>query len=254
MAITNRANGLCVKLLGEAGGLVDSGAVASSRMIAMTNYAFPPPPVPALQVEGSDVLFPVGRIFCVGRNYDSHAREMGQANREPPFFFMKPPNALVPGGGRVAYPPLTADLHHEVELVVAIGESGGIFGYGVGLDLTRRDLQGAAKKEGKPWDMGKGFDGAAPVSALRPASQVPRVDRGAITLSINGTERQRGDLAEMIWTVPEIIQELSRYMPLAPGDLIFTGTPAGVSALAVGDRLEGFVEGVGTLVVEITTP
>lgn len=217
----------------------------------MSRFAFDPPPIATLPVLGSDSLFPVGRIFCVGRNYDSHAREMGQANREPPFFFTKQPNALVAGGGAVPYPPLTADLHHEVELVVAIGPGGAVAGYGVGLDLTRRDLQGAAKKDGKPWDMGKGFDGAAPVSVLRPAASVADVSRGRIALTVNGEIRQQGDLAEMIWSVPEIITELSRYQPLAAGDLIFTGTPAGVGALSSGDRLLASIDGVGTLAVEI---
>ncbi|SNS47017.1 MULTISPECIES: fumarylacetoacetate hydrolase family protein [unclassified Azospirillum] len=218
----------------------------------MSHFAFDPPPIAALPVLGSDSLFPVGRIFCVGRNYDSHAREMGQANREPPFFFTKQPNALVAGGGAVPYPPLTADLHHEVELVVAIGPGGSIFGYGVGVDFTRRDLQAEMKKGGKPWDMTKSFDAAAPVSALRPAAEVPQVATGRIHLTVNGLPRQEGDLSEMIWTVPEIIAELARYQPLAAGDLIFTGTPAGVGAVLPGDRLEGHVEGVGSLVVEIT--
>lgn len=220
----------------------------------MSRYLFPPPTPSALAVEGSDDLFPVGRLFCVGRNYDAHAREMGQAEREPPFFFMKPPNALVAGGGAIAYPSLTRDLHHEVELVVAMGPDGGIFGYGVGLDLTRRDLQAAAKQAGKPWDMGKGFDGAAPVSRLRRADQVAGVAQGRIVLTVNGAVRQEGDLSEMIWSVPEIISELARYMPLAAGDLIFTGTPAGVGPLAIGDRLEAGVDGVGTLAVTITAP
>jgi fumarylpyruvate hydrolase len=217
----------------------------------MSSYAITPPAPVTLPVIGSNAVFPVGRLFCVGRNYAAHAREMGASDREPPFFFMKPASAVLPGGGTLAYPPQTADLHHEVELVVALGEGGSIFGYGVGLDLTRRDLQGEAKKAGKPWDMGKVFDHAAPVSALVPATSVGSVDKGRIALSVNGTVRQDGDLSEMIWTVPEIIAELSRFITLLPGDLIFTGTPAGVGPVQRGDRLDGQVDGVGTLSVQV---
>ncbi len=217
----------------------------------MSNYAITPPAPVTLPVAGSDALFPVGRLFCVGRNYAAHAREMGASDREPPFFFMKPASAVLPGGGTMPYPPQTSDLHHEIELVVALGEGGSVFGYGVGLDLTRRDLQGEAKKAGKPWDMGKVFDHAAPVSALMPAAAVPSVDAGRIALSVNGVVRQEGDLAEMIWTVPEIIAELSRFITLLPGDLIFTGTPAGVGPIQRGDRLDGTVAGVGTLSVTV---
>lgn len=217
----------------------------------MTLPVFTPPAPVTLPVRGGDRHFPVGRLFCVGRNYAAHAREMGSSGREPPFFFMKPASAVLPGGGDLAYPPLTADLHHEIELVVALGAGAEIFGYGVGLDLTRRDLQGAAKKEGKPWDMGKVFDHAAPVSALVPASAVPSVSSGRIALSVNGQVRQEGDLSEMIWTVPEIISELSRYITLLPGDLIFTGTPSGVGPIQRGDRLDGTIEGVGDLSVQV---
>jgi fumarylpyruvate hydrolase len=215
------------------------------------SYAITPPALVTLPVAGSDALFPVGRLFCVGRNYAAHAREMGASDREPPFFFMKPASAVLPGGGTLPYPPQTSDLHHEIELVVALGEGGSVFGYGVGLDLTRRDLQGEAKKAGKPWDMGKVFDHAAPVSALVPAAAVPSVDAGRIALSVNGEVRQEGDLAEMIWTVPEIIAELSRFITLLPGDLIFTGTPAGVGPIQRGDRLDGVVAGIGTLSVTV---
>ncbi|KPF83569.1 hypothetical protein IP70_18720 [alpha proteobacterium AAP38] len=215
------------------------------------SYAITPPALVTLPVAGSDALFPVGRLFCVGRNYAAHAREMGASDREPPFFFMKPASAVLPGGGTMPYPPQTSDLHHEIELVVALGDGGSVYGYGVGLDLTRRDLQGEAKKAGKPWDMGKVFDHAAPVSALVPAAAVPSVDAGRITLSVNGELRQEGDLAEMIWTVPEIIAELSRFITLLPGDLIFTGTPAGVGPIQRGDRLDGVVAGIGTLSVTV---
>ncbi|MGQ3047823.1 MAG: fumarylacetoacetate hydrolase family protein [Niveispirillum sp.] len=215
------------------------------------SYAITPPALVTLPVAGSDALFPVGRLFCVGRNYAAHAREMGASDREPPFFFMKPASAVLPGGGTMPYPPQTSDLHHEIELVVALGDGGSVYGYGVGLDLTRRDLQGEAKKAGKPWDMGKVFDHAAPVSALVPAAAVPSVDAGRIALSVNGELRQEGDLAEMIWTVPEIIAELSRFITLLPGDLIFTGTPAGVGPIQRGDRLDGVVAGIGTLSVTV---
>jgi fumarylpyruvate hydrolase len=202
-------------------------------------------------------LFPVRRVYCVGRNYAEHAREMGHDDREPPFFFGKPADALVTDGSSVPYPPQTQDLHHEVELVVAIGRGGSaivaeealdhVYGYAVGLDMTRRDLQAAAKKAGKPWEMAKAFDHSAPVSAIRPATEIGHPARGAITLKVNGTERQRGDLADQIWSVPEIIAELSRYVALRPGDLILTGTPAGVGAVVEGDVLEGEIDGVGTL-------
>lgn len=217
----------------------------------MSVYAITPPAPVTLPITGSDAVFPVGRLFCVGRNYAAHAREMGASDREPPFFFMKPASAVLAGGGTLPYPPQTSDLHHEIELVVALGEGGSVFGYGVGLDLTRRDLQGEAKKAGKPWDMGKVFDHAAPVSALMPAAAVPSVDAGRIALSVNGELRQEGDLAEMIWTVPEIIAELSRFITLLPGDLIFTGTPAGVGPIQRGDRLDGMVAGVGALSVTV---
>ncbi|HYH22362.1 MAG TPA: fumarylacetoacetate hydrolase family protein [Azospirillum sp.] len=224
-------------------------------------FAVSPPPQPAVAVAGSDP-FPVRRIYCVGRNYAAHAREMGaDPDREPPFFFMKPADAVVADGGAVPYPPATQNLHHEVELVVAIGRGGKdipvdtalehVFGYAVGLDMTRRDLQNAAKKEGKPWDMGKGFDHSAPCGTIRRAADIGHPGKGAVRLTVNGELRQQGDLSDLIWSVSETISYLSGLVELAPGDLIFTGTPEGVGPVVPGDRLDGSVEGVGTLAVTI---
>lgn len=221
------------------------------------------PPLPALPVLGGQDLFPVRRIFCIGRNYADHAREMGHdPAREPPFFFSKNLDALVPGGGDLPYPPLTQELHHEVEMVVALGGGGRdipagraldcVFGYGVGIDFTRRDLQAAAKAKGHPWDMAKSFDGAAPVSALVRSGACGHPQQGAIWLKVNGVERQRGDLAQMTWKVPDIIAELSCYLELRAGDLLFTGTPAGVGVVAPGDRIVAGVAGVGELHVTLT--
>ena len=228
------------------------------------NYVFPPAPQAALPVAGDDAVFPVRRVYCVGRNYADHAAEMGADTREPPFFFSKPADALVPGGEStvdVLYPPQTAKLQHEVELVVAIGRGGAnipvaealdcVFGYTVGFDLTRRDLQGAAKDKGHPWDMGKGFDQGGPVGALRPAALIGHPDQGAIWLKVNGEFRQQGDLAQMTWKVAEVIANLSTFVRLAPGDLIFTGTPAGVSTVARGDVLSGGIDGVGELSIRL---
>jgi fumarylpyruvate hydrolase len=202
-------------------------------------------------------FFPVRRVYCVGRNYAEHAREMGHDTREPPFFFDKPADALVIEGGSIAYPPQTADFQHEIELVVAIGQDGTainehvaldhVYGYAAGLDMTRRALQAEAKKGGRPWTMAKGFDQSAPIGAIAPASRIGHPDRGAITLSVNGAERQRGDLADQIWSVPETIAFLSRLVILRAGDLIMTGTPAGVGAVRRRDVLEGAIEGVGTV-------
>lgn len=224
------------------------------------NYVIDIGPVPSLAVEGSDARFPVGRIYCVGRNYADHAREMGHdPDREPPFFFMKAANSVVPSGSTLAYPVGTKDVHHEIEMVVAIGKGGKnipvekalehVWGYAVGLDMTRRDLQGEAKKAGRPWEMGKSFDESAPVSALRPASAVGHPAKGAIWLKVNGQVKQQGDLAMQIWSVPEQINYLSNLITLQPGDLIFSGTPAGVGPVKAGDKLEGHVDGVGELVV-----
>ena len=217
-------------------------------------YVISPPPVTSVPVAGGG-RFPVRRVFCVGRNYAAHVAEMGGDAREPPFFFTKPADALVVGGADTPYPPATADLHHETELVVAIGTGGAdvalatalshVWGYAVGLDLTRRDLQAAAKAAGKPWDMAKGFDHSAPVGDLIPAAARPDPSRGRLRLTVNGTERQSADLAAMIWSVPEIVAALSRLVALRPGDLIFTGTPEGVAAIARGDTLVGSIDGVG---------
>ena len=221
------------------------------------DYAFPPPATPALPIAGSNQLFPVRRIYCVGRNYLEHAREMGLGERAPPFFFAKPADAVVPDGSEIPYPPRTDNLHHEIELVVALGRGGRdveidhvlelVFGYAVGNDLTRRDLQAAAREKGHPWDLSKGCDQSAPVTAIVPVAQCGHPTTGRIWLEVNDVPRQHGDIADMIWSVPEIIAELSTYVVLAPGDLIFTGTPAGVGALRPGDRVLGGVEGVGIL-------
>ena len=224
------------------------------------NYAIDFPATPALPVVESNKVFPVGRIYCVGRNYAEHAREMGHdPDREPPFFFMKPADAIVQNGATIPYPQMTRDLHHEIEMVVAIGKGGAdipeskaldhVFGYGVGLDMTRRDLQGEAKKMGRPWEMGKAFDHSAPCTALKAVSMVGHPAKGAIWLKVNGVVKQQGDLAEMIWNVPETIAYLSRLVTLQAGDLIMSGTPAGVGPVERGDRLEGHVDGVGDLTV-----
>jgi fumarylpyruvate hydrolase len=215
---------------------------------------------PALAIAESNQTFPVGRIYCVGRNYAEHAREMGHdPQREPPFFFMKPADAIVASGATLPFPQATKDLHHEIEMVVAIGKDGSdiavdkaldhVFGYGVGLDMTRRDLQGEAKKMGRPWEMGKAFDNSAPCTALKPVTMVGHPAKGAIWLKVNGAVKQKGDLSEMIWNVPEMISYLSKLITLRAGDVIMSGTPAGVGPVKAGDRLEGHVDGVGDLTV-----
>ena len=228
------------------------------------NSVIPVPAAPAVPVVGGGV-FPVRRIYCVGRNYVEHAREMGFSGREPPFFFMKPGDAVVPVAegetGAIDYPSLTKNLHHEIELVVAIGKGGRniaaadafkhIYGYAVGLDMTRRDLQGEMKKQGRPWCIGKGFDQSAPIGPIHPAANTGELSRGAITLSVNGTLRQSGDLSQLIWSVGETIEHLSAAWTLAPGDLVFTGTPAGVAAVVAGDVMEGAIAGLGTLRVAV---
>ncbi|WLT33255.1 fumarylacetoacetate hydrolase family protein [Geothrix sp. PMB-07] len=218
----------------------------------------PIPAVPFIPVQGSSAGFPVRRIYCVGRNYAEHAREMGNdPTRETPCFFSKPHDAVVPGGGQVAYPPATSNLHHEVELVVALAKGGHdipvaeapdcIFGYAVGIDLTRRDLQSKAKDKGQPWDTSKGFDQSAPISPITSVAAGGWRDSGAIWLAVNGVEKQRGDLAQMTWSVPEVIAHLSGLFTLAPGDLIFTGTPAGVGPIVRGDRIRCGIDGLGEL-------
>ena len=222
-------------------------------------------PIPAptvIPVNGCSAVFPVRRIYCVGRNYADHAREMGvDPDREPPFFFGKPQDVVMPGGGDIAYPPATSNLHHEVELVVALSKGGRdipvivalscIYGYAVGIDLTRRDLQSESKEKGQPWDTAKGFDQSAPISPITPASTGGHPLRGAIWLSVNGLEKQRGDLAAMIWSVPEVIAHISGFVTLAPGDLIFTGTPSGVGPIIRGDRVRCGIDGLGELQIVV---
>jgi fumarylpyruvate hydrolase len=226
------------------------------------SYVFTPAAVTALPVRGSGALFPVRRVYCVGRNYAEHAIEMGHdPNKEPPFFFQKNPDNVVPGGGDFPYPSATSDVHHEIELVVALkmgGESipvgkalDHVFGYAVGLDMTRRDLQGKAKDMGRPWEVGKAFESSAPIGALVPASEIGHPNAGAIWLKVNGQLKQQGNLNQMIWKVPEAIAYLSGLFRLAPGDLIMTGTPAGVGAVKKGDVLEGHVDGIGDLKVKV---
>ena len=223
------------------------------------DYVIPPPPQASIAVAGSSKVFPVRRIWCVGRNYLEHIREMGNDEREPPFFFAKPADAIVPDGGQVPFPPVTKDLHFEVELVVAL-KSGGrnipaekaldcVWGYGVGIDLTRRDLQIASRNIKRPWEIGKAFDASAPCGSLKPVSEIGHPAKGRIHLKQNGVVKQDGDLAQMIWNVPEIINQLSQQVGLEAGDVILTGTPAGVGRIAVGDKLECEVEGVGKLTV-----
>lgn len=224
-------------------------------------FAVPPAPQVVVPVVDGDAGFPVRRVYCVGQNYALHVAEMGGDGREPPFFFSKPSDALVPGGGDVAYPPRTANLQHEVELVVAIAKGGSdipaeqaldhVFGYAVGIDLTRRDLQSQAKEKGRPWDMSKGFDQSGPLSALLPAAASGHPSSGRIWLKVNGVTKQDGDLGQMTWNVAEIIANLSSYVSLVAGDLIFTGTPAGVSTIVRGDMLECGIDGVGKLAVRL---
>jgi fumarylpyruvate hydrolase len=227
----------------------------------MADYVIQPPAAPTLPVAGSTSLFPVRRIYCVGRNYAEHAREMGHdPDREPPFFFAKPGDAA-PNDGTVLYPQATVDLHHEVELVVAIGTGGTdipvesalehVYGYGVGIDFTRRDLQAEAKKMGRPWATAKGFDHSGPCGTLHAATDIGHPDKGRIWLSVNGETRQDSDLSDLIWKTPEVVSYLSGLFRLEPGDLIYTGTPAGVAAVVKGDRLEGGVDGVGTVSITL---
>jgi len=229
------------------------------------NLPFDLPPRPSVPIVGHEETFPVHRIYCVGRNYAEHAREMGaDPTREPPFFFCKPADALVLSGATVAYPPRTTNLHHEIELVIAIGRGGRdvpvadalsrIYGYAVGNDLTRRDLQAQAKAKGQPWDVAKGFDDSAVIGPIQPAAVIGHPSTGRIWLEVNGTLRQQADIADLIWRIPEIVAELSTLFALRAGDLIYTGTPAGVGALRPGDRVAGGVDGVGTIAHAIGPP
>jgi fumarylpyruvate hydrolase len=227
----------------------------------MNDFVLPPPPIVAAPVAAGG-RFPVRRIFCVGQNYAAHSREMGSdPTRDPPFFFTKPADALVTGEADAPYPPATQNLHHEIELVVAILRGGAnipvaeaqahIYGYAAGIDLTRRDLQAQAREARRPWDLSKGFDHSAPIGLVAPAATIGHPKGGRIALKVNGDLRQEGDLSDLIWSVPEIVAALSTYVALAPGDLIFTGTPSGVGPLVKGDTLEGDIAGVGTVCTRI---
>ena len=229
------------------------------------SYVVAAPAQVSLPITGSAERFPVHRIYCVGRNYAAHAQEMGGSGREAPFFFMKPADAVVPvpagATGQVPYPTLTSDYHHEIELVVAMGTGGAniavddalrhVWGYAVGLDMTRRDLQSQSKKTGRPWSIAKGFDASAPIGAITAAAQVPGIARSTIALQVNGAERQKSTIADMIWSTAEIISHLSAAWRLQPGDLIFTGTPAGVAAVVRGDVLEGRIDALAPLRIQI---
>jgi len=231
----------------------------------MSDYVFAPPAVVAIPVAGSSDKFPVRRVFCVGRNYAEHAKEMGFTGREDPFFFSKPADALVvvPDGiqGEIHYPPKTSNLHYEMELVVALGSGGKditveqadscIFGYALGLDMTRRDLQGEAKKQGRPWEVGKAFDESGPIGPIHPVAKTGILNSGAIALEVNGTVKQNSDLDQLIWSIPESIAYLSGLFELKAGDLIFTGTPEGVGAVVAGDKMMGRFAGLGELKVSV---
>jgi fumarylpyruvate hydrolase len=230
------------------------------------SYVVPSTPVTSVPVVGTGQRFPVHRVYCVGRNYEEHAKEMGFTGREPPFFFLKPADTVVPVNagetGSIAYPSLTQNLHHEIELVVAIGTGGRnikaadahkhIYGYAVGLDMTRRDLQNDMKKQGRPWCIGKAFEQSAPIGPITPADQTGDVANAAIWLQVNGQDRQRSNVAKLIWNIGETIEHLSAAWTLQPGDLIYTGTPEGVAAVVAGDTLVGSVDGLGTLTVRVT--
>jgi fumarylpyruvate hydrolase len=228
-------------------------------------YVFAAPPQAVVPVDGTTDLFPVHRIYCVGRNYLDHAKEMGFSEREAPFFFMKPADAAVPvpfgSTGEFPYPGESSNVHHEIELVVAIGKGGQripaadafshIYGYAVGLDMTRRDLQFALRDKGRPWDISKGFDGSAPISPIKPIATTGEITTAQIWLNVNGAKRQASDVAKLIWNVNETIEHLSRFYELRPGDLIYTGTPEGVGAVKPGDEMEGGIAGIGTLKVRV---
>lgn len=225
-------------------------------------YLFAPQEVNSVGIRGESKRFPVRRIYCVGRNYAEHTREMGHdPDRELPFFFNKNPDNLVLDNGNFPYPSMTKDVHHEIEMVVAIGTGGvdipmdkaldHVYGYALGLDMTRRDLQGEAKKTGRPWEIGKAFEHCAPMGEIVPAASIGHLNKGAIWLKVNGTVRQQSDLSQLIWNVPEIIAHLSAIFELKAGDLIMTGTPAGVAAVKPGDVMEGFCEGLGTITTKV---
>ncbi len=227
-----------------------------------SGFVIETPPVTGIPVSGEDALFPVRRVYCIGRNYAAHAIEMGHdPDREPPFFFQKNPDNL-DASGQFPYPPKTSDVHHEMEMAVAL-KSGGVnipleraldhvFGYGLALDMTRRDLQGVAKKMGRPWEIGKAFERSAPVGPLHRAEDVGHPESGRVELRVNGEIRQEGDLNQMIWKVPEMISYLSDYFVLAPGDVILSGTPSGVGPVEKGDEIEGSIEGLGSMTVKVT--
>jgi fumarylpyruvate hydrolase len=229
------------------------------------SFVFTPPAVVSVPVVGSKDRFPVHRIYCVGRNYEEHAKEMGFTGREPPFFFMKPADALVvvdaDSTGTLPYPSLTKNFHHEIELVVAIGTGGKnikaddahkhIYGYAVGLDMTRRDLQGEMKKQGRPWCIGKGFDHSAPIGPITPVAEAGDAENAEISLQVNGQDRQRSQVSKLIWNVGETIEHLSAAWELQPGDLIYSGTPEGVAAVVAGDTLVGQVAGLSTLTIQV---
>jgi fumarylpyruvate hydrolase len=229
------------------------------------DFVFPPTPTVCVPVRGRPGAFPVHRIYCVGRNYEEHAKEMGFSGREPPFFFMKPADAIVvvPAGGEahMAYPPLTGNLHHEIELVVAIGKGGRniaaanalqhVFGYAVGLDMTRRDLQNDMKKQGRPWCIGKAFDQSAPIGPITPADEAGNIAQAEIHLQVNGQDRQRSNVSKLIWSISETIEHLSAAWELQPGDLIFSGTPEGVGAVLPGDTMSGGVTGLEPIRISV---
>lgn len=226
------------------------------------NFVIDPAPTPSVAVAGSSDRFPVRRIFCVGRNYAAHAREMGKdPDREPPFFFLKPADAVVDDGATIAYPPETSNLHYEAELIVAIGRAGRdiapdaaldhVWGYGIGLDMTRRDLQNAAKDLGRPWDWGKGFDKSAPIGPIHPVDVVGHIDKGRIWLAVDGVTKQDSDVAKLIWPIADVISIASRSMELRPGDLIMTGTPEGVGAVKAGQTMTLGIDGLGEMTIHI---
>jgi fumarylpyruvate hydrolase len=231
-------------------------------MSSQTQYLFAPEEVNSVGIKGESKRFPVRRIYCVGRNYAEHTREMGHdPDRELPFFFNKNPDNLILDNGDFPYPPKTKDVHHEIEMVIAIGTGGKdipvekaldhVYGYALGLDMTRRDLQGEAKKTGRPWEIGKAFEHSAPMGEIVPASEIGHLSKGAIWLKVNGAIRQQSDLSQLIWNVPEIIAHLSSIFELKAGDLIMSGTPAGVAAVKPGDVMEGYCEGLGTITAKV---